>query len=132
MTQSNVRQIEQRRPVRNARIHDLKHGLQVAIQINNRIRAALEGQWLIALIPPAMWHLAREPHRFAGPNVNALPADFCRQGAGCNQPFFILEVMNVQGRAFSMRGQRASELEKDFSILIPSPQFENLAGVFVL
>ena len=100
MAYCDVRQIEQRRPVRRARVDDFKHGLNVSIQINGRSREALECQWLIPLIPPSMWYAAREPHRLAGPGVDTLATGQHRQGAGGDPSFFILEVMNVQGRAF--------------------------------
>ena len=100
MAQGDVRQIEQRRPVRRARVDDFEHGLYVSIQINGRSRAALECQWLILLIPPSMWYAVREPHGLAGPCVDTLATGHHREGAGGDPSLFILEVMNVQGRAF--------------------------------
>jgi hypothetical protein len=44
MPQGDVRQIEQRRPVRCPRVHDFEYGLQVSIQVDDRTRAALECQ----------------------------------------------------------------------------------------
>jgi hypothetical protein len=103
MPHRDMRQIQQRRAVPRARVHDLKCGLQVSIQIKDRTRAALECQWLIPLIPPSMRYSARKPEGLAGPCVNASATDHCRQGAGGNDSFLILEVMNVQRGAFSMR-----------------------------
>jgi hypothetical protein len=78
MTQGNVCEIEQWRPIRRTRVHDLEHGLQVPIQIHDRTRAALKGQWLIALIPPSVWYPTREPHGSAGPRVKPLTIDLHR------------------------------------------------------
>ena len=44
----------------------------------------------------------RELHRLAGADVDPPARDLRREGAGCHQPFFIFEVMNVQRRARSM------------------------------
>jgi len=78
MTQGNVCEIEERRPIRRTRVHDPEHGLKVPIQIHDRTRAALGGQWLIALIPPSVWYPAREPHGLAWPGVKPFTIDFHR------------------------------------------------------
>ena len=78
MTQGNVRQIEQWRPIRGTRVHNLEHGLEVPIQINHWTRAAFEGQRLIALIPPSVRYPAREAHCLARPGVKPITVDLHR------------------------------------------------------
>ena len=132
MPQGDVCQIEQRRPVRRPRVHDLKYGLQVSIQINDRTRPALECQWLIPLIPPAMRYPTWELHGLAWPCLDALATDLRGQGAGCHHSILILEVMNVQRGALLMRGQAPPEAEDQLPILRLPPKLEDLAGVPVL
>jgi hypothetical protein len=127
----DVREVKQRRPVPRTGVHDLKHGLKVSIQINDRARPTLECHGLIPLIPPSMRYPAWKPHGLSGPRVNALATDLRRQGARGNDSFLILEVMNVQRRAFSMRGQRAREFEDHLAVLTPPPKLEDFAGVSV-
>ena len=103
MTHGDVGQVEQWRAVRRTGIHDFEYGLEVAIQINRWPRAALENEWLIAVIPPSVWNPAGKPHGLARPDGQPLTIDLCRQGAFLDQPLLILEVMDVQGWALPMR-----------------------------
>jgi hypothetical protein len=132
MANGNVCQVEQRRLVCRARVHYLEYGLEVAIQIDNRQRPALEGQRLISRIPPSMRYPAREPYGLAGPRVNSLATNLRGQDAGRDQPLLVLEVMHVPRGTLSMRGQRASDFEDRLAILFLSLKLEDLAGVPVL
>jgi hypothetical protein len=132
MPQGNVGQVEQRRLVRSARVHDLEDGLQIPIQVNDRTYLSLEHEGIISPIPPSMGYASRQVHALAGPCISALAADHRRQGAGGNQPFLILKVMNVQRGAVAMRRQRASQLKDEFPSLLLPPKLEDLAGVAVL
>jgi len=132
MPQRNVGQVEQRRPVRWTRVHDLEDGLQIPIQVNDRTDLPLECEGIISPIPPSMGYASRQAHALAGLGVNALAADQRRQCPGGNQPFLIFVVMNVQRGAVAMRGQRTSQFEDEFSSLLLPPKLEELAGVAVL
>ena len=132
MPQSKVGQVEQWRLGRATCVHDLEDGLQIPIQINDRPDLSLEYEGIISPIPPSMGYPVRQTHVLARPGLNPFPADLRIQGAGRNQPFFILEVMNVQRGAVAVRGQGTPQLEDEFPSLLLSPQLEDLAGMAVL
>ena len=59
-----------------------------------------------------MRYAARQPHGLARPCVDAFATDLHRQGAGGDQSFLVLEVMNVrtlQQRLFA--AQRRSKIQ---------------------
>ena len=132
MPQGNVGQVEQRRPVGPARVHDLKDGLQIPVQVYDRTDLPLECEGIISPIPPTMRYPAGQVHGLAGPGVDAPAADLRRQGAGGNRAFLILEMVNVQRGAAAMRGQGPPQLEDDFPGLLLPPKVEDLAGVAIL
>jgi hypothetical protein len=104
MPQGNVGQVEQRRLVRSARIHDLENGLQIPIEVNDGTNLPLEHEGIISPIPPSMRYASRQMHALTEPCVSALAADDRRQCAGGNHPFLILKMMNVQRGTVAMRG----------------------------
>jgi hypothetical protein len=132
MPQGNVGEVEQRRLVRSAGVHDLEDGLQIPIQVNDRTYLSLEHEEIISPVPPSMSYAPRQVHALAGPCISALAADHCRQCAGGNHPFLILKVMNVQRGAVAMRRQRTSQLKDEFPSLLLPPKLEDLAGVAIL
>ena len=132
MTKCDVSEVEQRGPIRRARVHHLEYGLEVTIQVDRRTGEAFENQHLIAVIPPAVRNSAREADGLARPDSQPLTIDFRRQRAGGDHHFFILEVVNVQWGALAMRWQRAPKRKHCLSIARLFPNLENLAGVPVL
>jgi hypothetical protein len=129
MAQGDMGQIEQRRSVRWACVHDLEHGLKVTIQINCRPRVSLEDQQLIAVIPPSVWDAMWEPYGFARSKGQSLTIDLRRQGARSDHSLFILDVMNVQRRALPMRRQGAPNSQHHFPVALLTPDLQNLTGV---
>jgi hypothetical protein len=129
VAQGEVGQIERRRSVGRAGVHDLEHGLEIAIQITSRPRVALEGEELIALIPPPMRDATWQPYGFTRPKGQPLPIDLRRQRASGDPALFIFQVMNMQRRALPSRRQSAPESEHDFSVALLTSDLEDLAGM---
>jgi hypothetical protein len=127
----DVGQVKQRRTVRRPGVHDLEYGLQVAIQVDRWPRVAFEHEWLIAVIPPSVWNPAGEPHGLARSDAQPLTIDLRRQCAFHDQPLFILEMMDVQGWALSMRGESSPQCEHRCSVVQLTSDFENLTGVSI-
>jgi len=98
-----MRQIDQRRSIRRTRVYNLKHGLEITIQIYRRTHVALESQRLISVIPPAMWHSMRQPYGLARSKGYPLAFDLGRQSASDDQSFFVLDVVDMQRRTLAMR-----------------------------
>src|SRR5690349_15200320 len=65
MAQGEMRDVKERRPAARAGIDDGENALQVLIEIACGLRLALEHQRLIASVPPAMPHAARNECPFA-------------------------------------------------------------------
>jgi hypothetical protein len=131
MAQRDVGQIEQRRPVRRACVHDLKHGLKVTIEVNCRPHVALEGEWLIAVIPPSVRDAMWKPYGFARSKGQSQTIDLRRQGARSDHSLFILNVMNVQRRALPMCRQGTPNFQQHFPVALLTPDLQNLAGMSI-
>jgi hypothetical protein len=129
MAQGDMGQIEERRSVWRTGIQDFENGLKVPIQINSRPRKPLEGERLIAVIPPAMWNPMREADGFTSRNGQTTTVELRRQRAGGDQPRFVLEMVDVQRRTLPVRRQRPPKSEHDLAVALLPANFQNLAGM---
>jgi hypothetical protein len=105
--------------------------LEIAIQVDDRACLALERQGSVSLVPPAMWHSMGKLDRLARAGVDAATAQPHGQGPGSDSPLFVLQVMNVERRAFLMRRECTPKVKDQLTTVAALQKLQDLPGVAV-
>jgi hypothetical protein len=93
---------------------------------------ALEGEGLVARVPPAMDRAAGNRGRLPGPDRQPAPVDHGGQRPGEEAPLFVLCEVNVQRWALAVWGERPLQHKAPLAVQDDPSQGESLAGVAVL
>ena len=118
MAPQHVGYIEDRWPTVRAGVHNRKHALEVAIQVNCRNCLAAELQGIVARVPPVMTSASGKD---CGPPRLALRSSLSRLGAECSGfhlALLPLREMHVKRRATRSWRQGTIEVQKDLALAI--------------
>jgi len=131
MPEGRMGQVEERRAILGAGIHDLENGLKVAIQVDDGACLAGERQRFGARVPPAVGDAARELRGVARAGSEAPRAQLHRQRARCDGSCLILVVMDVERGPFLLGWECATQLEDGLAVAVTPAELKDFTGVSV-
>jgi hypothetical protein len=106
--------------------------VQVTIEVDDGQDDALESEGFAAIVPPPVSRASRQTYCFSWTDSDAAAIDPGREDARYHPSLFVLEMVNVQGRALPVRRQGSLHFETHSAVLRDASQNKTFTRMSIL